>query len=1233
VDKLVSLARLHCHPLAVGVNVDNYSDALYAFAHDHCAIGRTFALRGVGLLLRRLLGLFVPRACCSLARRACFDDFSSDVVLSELQKFMLSGVQGAETTLTTHEVDGELRLHVPPEHTKRHSYKALAKLDMRRFWRMLAALLPVLKLPFAADAERPRIRALLNREGSSDILDKSFAGVRHSTLLLLLRRLQLVLQEEDFLVELRTARELASVHAVRASKMLVPRITPGAAITLTPTAMTCVHKTMSPLDFAAEVAALRAAALHGTTGTIVLTMFSVVVLYNRAERRAQRLEAAAAAPPAAAAAAPPPPTRRVGVRFAARRRHGAARFVDVDGGFVAYEAHELIGDEAVEKVKMSTKDFAKAVRSAHGVNTTGKVVKLTATRGAGRAKKDLKRATLAETAQVVRQRTGIAELDVGGADLGKGNTFAKVVRTETVNGLVRDVVFTYDLSKGRCKKMGDTVYEHNVAPAAAAAAPPDAAVAPAPADVAAAAPPPPPPAPPPAPAPTDDDEDSHAKLRKRGRRNAIHEGIARAFKKMRPLVFFVNADYLHGFAPVLRQLLRLGAFVVLVDEFRTSEYCAGCSGQLQRCRADVDRMVCRECAEADAGRKGSRRFSKDAMASARRAPPRAAEHAAVHAAEHEHADAESVDDAGGAVPRTRAQVVDAVRTEFNGLAAPRRADIVRLLCQLRGSEPDEGVRVLSGLSGAGVVHALATQVPCVPAHASPELEIDVVGATFAYQRYLLLRDLSTANLRRRLLRELARARCAECAPGADAPKCGACAWKRLKNRLPRCAVCRRDADDGCCVVKESVGVWRYKACGKCPKGRVHRDANAVDNLFLIVFNLFDDVVRGGRPYPLWCCTVEAADRLDGVVFAWNPAWNKLQKDGNGGGAGVGDSRKRAAPTTSAPSAWPTRAPAPSSTGKQTSLLTWFARPTKARDESPSDAGALAAETAPGGADQLDDERALGVGDPLPHDAVDAEMDASVANYVDPDADIDDKVAVGGLLAAAAAAANAPAAGNQHADACIASAVEAGEHAFEVDGQLDDEIDDAAMYECEYDEDAELEQAINESALEYLADTINTTTTTTADNDSETDAGHRDKRRRADSPGTTTTTSTATNININASHNQNNPITENHTAASGPAVAVTETDGLIAKVTVFTSRTATGWRISTTTEISCTATGTRTIINNVYSSNTSNTSNADSQNIVYNSSNDSNSDSLPVLVGNQPTEQRATTSATSSSAPK
>jgi hypothetical protein len=401
---------------------------------------------------------------------------------------------------------------------------------------------------------------------------------------------------------------------------------------------------------------------------------------------------------------------------------------------------------------------------------------------------------------------------------------------------------------------------------------------------------------------------------------------------------------------------------------------------------------------------------------------------------------------------------------------------------------------------------------------------------------------------------------------------------------------------------------------------------------LIVFNLFVDIVRGGRPYPLWCCTVEAADRLDGVAFAWDPSWNRLQKDG--GGAGVGD-RKRAAPTTSAPSAWPTRAPAPSSTGKQTSLLTWFARPTKARDAtdtSPSDAGALAAETAPGGADQLDDERALGVGDPLPHDAVDAEMDASIiANYVDPDADINDKVRGGGLLSAA----NAPAAGNQHADACIASAVEAGEHALEVDDEM---IDDAAMYECEYDEDAELEQAINESALEYLADTINTTTTTTttADN-SETDAGHRDKRRRADSPGTTTTTSTTNNINSipNASHNQNNPITEFHTAARGPAVFVTETDGLVTTVTVFTSRTATGWRISTTTEISCTAAGTRTIINNDYyhASTTSNTSNADSQNIVYNCSNDSgNSDSLTVLVGNE-AGQRATTSATSSSAPK
>jgi hypothetical protein len=375
----------------------------------------------------------------------------------------------------------------------------------------------------------------------------------------------------------------------------------------------------------------------------------------------------------------------------------------------------------------------------------------------------------------------------------------------------------------------------------------------------------------------------------------VHEGVARALKKANPLVFFVNADYLKRHAPILRELLRLGVFVVLVDEFRTSEYCAACSGQLSKLEESVERMVCDECARGPK----KKRFTAAAWADAVRAPGSATTTTAPGAAsaapgaaraggdhdDNEHDAAAAPGAASGAAVR------DAVRAEFKSIQRPQRTDIVRLLCTLLGSNKGENTTVHAGLSGSGVTHSIATRVPDLPPVGNALPEIDVVRGAFAYQRMVKLSVLSTANLRRRLLRAIARHRCEQCPAADDKPRCEQCRWRRLKHRLPHCIVCHADADDTCCVVKEQVGVWRYKYCKRCDR-RVHRDENAVDNLFLTVYNLFmaisdNDDGSAARPYPLWCCTVEGADRCDGATFVWRQEWDSLQQDGGASGVVAG----------------------------------------------------------------------------------------------------------------------------------------------------------------------------------------------------------------------------------------------------------------------------------------------------------------------------------------------------------
>jgi hypothetical protein len=366
---------------------------------------------------------------------------------------------------------------------------------------MLLVMRKVLEkvLASARDGERPRLVALLTREGSGEIVDSSFTSVRQSTLLLTLRYLQSVLQNPDFTTELITRSDLVDLLKLRAATMLVPRVKADASITLTTTSMACLHATLTPLLFVQEVVAIKEANLQGATGTVQLGPFRLSILYNRPAQRQARLKAAvaaaaapAAAPAGASAAAPagaPAGARRkrvVSVRFAQRRRLGHAVFVTINGdGVVPHAEHDLLGEEVVEKAKISPKKLAKELKQSRGINYTGRVYKVTATRGKGKLKDYLLRGSVVETARLVREKTGLANLDVGGCDFGKGNSFSKIVRPETHNGAAVDVTYKIDLSTRRSSKLFDPVYDARPTPTPAPpAAAPDSTSTPAPAAVA-----------------------------------------------------------------------------------------------------------------------------------------------------------------------------------------------------------------------------------------------------------------------------------------------------------------------------------------------------------------------------------------------------------------------------------------------------------------------------------------------------------------------------------------------------------------------------------------------------------------------------------------------------------------------------------------------------------------------------------------------------------------------------
>merc|ERR1712146_659876 len=98
---------------------------------------------------------------------------------------------------------------------------------------------------------------------------------------------------------------------------------------------------------------------------------------------------------------------------------------------------------------------------------------------------------------------------------------------------------------------------------------------------------------------TDDiDKTVEDRTRRINLRNSDAELIARSVKREAPLVVAVGADFVTGFTWVLRWLVKLGAYVVLVGEFRTSCYCNACKHELRAVEESYEVVVCNDCASS-----------------------------------------------------------------------------------------------------------------------------------------------------------------------------------------------------------------------------------------------------------------------------------------------------------------------------------------------------------------------------------------------------------------------------------------------------------------------------------------------------------------------------------------------------------------------------------------------------------------------------------------------------------
>jgi hypothetical protein len=787
---------------------------------------RTAMLRAVGVLLRALARAVVPTTCRALLVDALLGTFRKDKTLAELQHFMI----GDETKLTF-AADGHLV--VPPADAKRTSYKAFAKCDARVVLCASAMLRECTKFEFARDAAEIELLQALGRLSGHDVVDRQFSKLKHSSLLLTVEKLRRLARRESFRSLLDDAA-LRRLDRCDALVTLLPRFKEDAMLTLSPSSMVCVNRKCSPLALAVAVApTIEAKHLLGATGVILIGADSVHVLQNRAARdeaRAKcRSEPLAQLPPRRArvvAQRSSPGLHRRRARAKCRGRHGGLRsatWARLSNGQlvdVPEKRKDLLGAKVLKKLTVNTAELINKLK-ASGTNTSGGVYVLDAPRSKGSSlqqtvKKKLRDTSASAASDVVRNKLGDnwATGDVAFVDLGKaGNIYGVIHRAQ----LQRE--FVVDITKHTKRKFYDSA---NI--------------------------------------PSFEETATRPGWVRRNRRHAVDVGIARMFKKSDPLVVFLNSDYTTGFTPVLRQLLRLGAFVVLVDEFRTSKHCHGCARELDMTKERCDKAVCPTCAR---GEEAHKRFGKPKLDQARRAVRKLGQKKETPVVVEVRAKAQKLYEQN--TSQAKAKAGAKVTSKARGLTKKRT---IELLCKLSGSVEGGKTRVLQGNNGSRLVHSIGTQI-------SPPRAQNVLKDALSYQRVVALEHLSTANLRRRLWRALARAPCRDCQPHQR--RCESCRQKAALNKAKKCCLCRAEINDKALLVSEEKTSWRIKRCpteGCASGGRVHRDDNGARNCAKIVLFMFSNPAAGplARPYPLWECDLDPQHCADGKPMPWDKSW-------------------------------------------------------------------------------------------------------------------------------------------------------------------------------------------------------------------------------------------------------------------------------------------------------------------------------------------------------------------------
>jgi hypothetical protein len=664
-------------------------------------------------------------------------------------------------------------------------------------------------------------------------VDRQFSKLKHSSLLLTVEKLRRLARRESFRSLLDDAA-LRRLDRCDALVTLLPRFKEDAMLTLSPSSMVCVNRKCSPLALAVAVApTIEAKHLLGATGVILIGADSVHVLQNRAARdeaRAKcRSEPLAQLPPRrtrVVAQRSSPGLHRRRARAKCRGRHGGlgsatwARLLNGQLVDVPEKRKDLLGAKVLKKLTVNTAKLINKLKMS-GTNTTGGVYVLDAPRSKGLSlqqtvKKKLRDTSASVASNVVRSKLGDkwATGDVAFVDLGKvGNIYGVIHRAQ----LRRE--FVIDVTKHTKRKLYDSA---NM--------------------------------------PSFEETATRPGWVLRNRRHAVDVGIARMFKKSDPLVVFLNSDYTRGFTPVLRQLLRLGTFVVLVDEFRTSKHCHGCARELDTTTERCDKAVCPTCARGEVAHK---RFGKLKLDQARRAVRELGQKKEAPVVVEVRADAQKLYEQN--TSQAKAKAGAKVTSKARGLT---KECTIKLLCKLSGSVEGGKTRVLQGNNGGRLVHSIGTQI-------SPPRAPNVLKDALSFQRVVALEQLSTANLRRRLWRALARAPCSDCQPHER--RCESCRRKAALNKAKKCCLCLAEINDKALLVSEEKTSWRIKRCpteGCASGGRVHRDDNGARNCAKIVLFMFSDPAAGprARPYPLWECDLERQHCADGKPMPWDKSW-------------------------------------------------------------------------------------------------------------------------------------------------------------------------------------------------------------------------------------------------------------------------------------------------------------------------------------------------------------------------